>query len=822
MGFPSGVSATPSHPPTRSASGARKWLLGSTLGLLAFVLISSAGLFVALRSSLPRLDGTANLPTLSAEATIERDAEGHVTIRAANRLDAARALGYAHAQDRFFQMDLLRRLGSGRLAELAGAALVEQDQANRIFRGAALADAAFLLLPKPEQDLLLAYTEGVNAGLDSLSVRPPEYLLLRKSPEQWQPRDCLILNLTFGFNLQDATGDPDLRRELLRRSLHPAAYAFFVPRGTDRDATLDGHQFPEPRVPTAEEFTAPPPPAAKTNTLTAATHEPDSDPVVPGSNAWALGRGVTQSGAALIADDMHLEITAPGVWYRAVIVWKEYGIERMLAGVTLPGAPTLITGSNGNIAWGFTNSQIDTTDLVELELDPANPNRYRTPDGWRDFEVIDEPILVAHSDPIPFKVTNTIWGPVIPPSTNLPAYAACWVMARPEALAPLSFPLEDASNVSQAIEAAHRTPRPAQNFVIGDRFGNIAWTLIGMVPDRGTGTGEFPEKWSAPGSAWKGTLAPDDFPTVLNPKGARIWTANQRITGDSRYLRFGDGGWDSGARAARIRDDLLSLSNATPADMLAVQLDDTIPLMQPWRDRLVTAVNRLRTESVAANPTNAVAWDGLTSELQSWNGRAAADSTAFLPIARFRRQTHNLLHEPLWWTVRRLDPRFGGTDNQSERTVEILLREKPAHFLNPKFASYDALLDEAARRALSVTNGLPAPPRTWGSANKTSVRHRLSPALPDWLARHLDMEPEPQSGFSYGLPRIAAPGFGASQRFGIIPGDEATSYLHTPAGQSGHFLSPFYRNSHPAWMQGKPTPLLGLAPRHRLTLRAAR
>jgi penicillin amidase len=158
--------------------------------------IGSAGLFVALRSSLPKLDGTANLRTLSAEATIERDAEGHVTIRAENRLDAARALGYAHTQDRFFQMDLLRRVGSGRLAELAGSALVEQDQSNRIFRGAALADAAFRLLPKPEQDLVLAYTEGVNAGLESLFVRPPEYLLLRKTPERWQPRDCLILNLT--------------------------------------------------------------------------------------------------------------------------------------------------------------------------------------------------------------------------------------------------------------------------------------------------------------------------------------------------------------------------------------------------------------------------------------------------------------------------------------------------------------------------------------------------------------------------------------------------------------------------------------------------
>ncbi len=836
-----------SHPPTNmppsskaAAHGRRRSKTRRLLGLaatafLAVPFLILVGVLFALRLSLPRLSGTVHVPRIeNIEALIERDDQGHVTVRARSRNDAARALGYAHAQDRFFQMDLLRRAGSGRLSALLGPAMLAQDRKARIFRGHALAAQALPLLAPNDRAALLAYTEGVNAALDAMAVPPPEYLLLRAAPEPWQPEDSLVLNLTFSFLLQDPEARNDLERTLLRDALGPVAYRFFHPSGSHLDATLDHHVEPESPLPAPADFTAPmPPPAAALNAISAPPphHAPDlpgAEPFVPGSNAWAVSGAFTESGAALVADDMHLLISVPGIWYRAVIRWTDdLGHERLLAGVTVPGAPTLITGSNGHVAWGFTNSMLDTSDLIELRLDPDHPDHYLTPDGWRPFTVHDEPILVAHSAPGSFRVTNTVWGPVLGSSPSGHLHAVAWAMARPEALVAHSSALENATNVTQAIAAAHAAARPVQNFVVGDRSGAIGWTLIGILPDRGSGTGEFAEDWSQPGAPWRGLLPPSKRPVVLNPPHGRIWTANQRILGASAYLALGNGGWDLGARAARIRDDLMALSRATPADMLAIQLDDSIPMLRPWHQRLLDALRSI----AASSPSNAPAWNVAIARLRDWDGRASADSLALPVVARFRRHALHLLHEPVAWAVGQA-PRNPGPEDvhvyfhyqfrpgpHAERVAERLLKDRPAHLLNPRWPSYDALLAEAARRAiLGPSNSIPPTLRPWGDINRTAIRHRLSPALPSWLSRWLDMPPQPQPGFHYGLPRVAGPDFGASQRFGIEPGREPDAYLHTPAGQSGHFLSPFYRNSQPDWLRGRPTPLLGNPPVHRLVL----
>jgi penicillin amidase len=346
---------------------------------------------------------------------------------------------------------------------------------------------------------------------------------------------------------------------------------------------------------------------------------------------------------------MHLGISVPGVWYRAVLRWTQPdGRERMLAGVTVPGAPTVITGSNGDVAWGFTNAMLDTSDLIDLRLDPAKPGQYLTPDGWQPFAIHDEPIQVAHAPTLPHRVTNTVWGPVLGAAPSGAIHAVAWVMARPEALAANSLALENATNVAQAIHAAHRSARPVQNFVAGDRSGAIAWTLVGTLPDRDAGTGEFAEDWSQPKAPWRGLLPAERRPVVMNPEGGRIWTANQRILGSPAYLALGDGGWDLGARASCIRDRLTALQKATPADMLAIQLDDTIPMLRPWHRRLVAVASSLASK---AHPTNAVAWSNLLAQLRPWDGRAAADSLAVPAIARFRHHAINLLYEPIGWAL---------------------------------------------------------------------------------------------------------------------------------------------------------------------------
>lgn len=820
----------PPSPTSRRPTARRRILRHVAVGVLGAVLLGAGASVAALRMSLPKVDGLVDLPGLDRpEATIDRDREGHVTVRAGSRSDAAQALGFAHAQDRFFQMDLLRRAGSGRLAGLLGPALIDHDQRVRRFQGAALAREALQLLPPAERDILVAYARGVNAALEHAIVPPPEYLLLRATPEAWRPEDSLVLNLTFAFMLQDPEAHGDLERTLLRDAVGPVAYAFFHPRGSHLDAPLDRVPLPEAPVPSPAAFSVPPPPATASHEAGNEAGDEDPGNPVPGSNAWAVAGRLTRSGAALVADDMHLGISAPGIWYRAVLHWTDPdGRERMLAGVTVPGAPTVITGSNGRVAWGFTNAMLDTADLVALRLDPARPGQYLTPEGWRPFAVHEESIEVAHGASRALRVTNTVWGPVLGPGPSGVTHAVAWAMAQPAALAATSRALEDATNVTQAIEAAQAAPRPVQNFVVGDRSGAIGWTLIGVLPKRGSGSGEFAEDWSQPGAPWRGLLAAHERPLVLNPPGGRIWTANQRIVGSPEYLALGDGGWDLGARAARIRDDLMALPQATPADMLAIQLDDTIPMLLPWHQRLLDAMASLAASAPAAS---AQAWSGARQRLRDWDGRASADSVVLPVVARFRRHAIALLHEPVGWAIDRSlgapgeDRALAGARHgyrpgpQAEGVAERLLRERPPHLLHPRHASYEDLLAEAARRALVTGPGPdPGPLPTWGHVNRTQIRHRLSPALPRWIARWLDMEREPQPGFHYGLPRIAGPDFGASQRFGIEPGHETGSYLHTPAGQSGHFLSPCYRNSHPDWLHGRPTPLLGHPAVHRLTL----
>ncbi len=792
-----------------------RWIIGIVVGTVILLGLAALTFLLTLRASLARLDGPLPIPGLTAPVTVERDDQGLVTLSAGDRADAARALGFLHAQERFFQMDLLRRSASGTLAELFGPAARPRDRKVRPFRGRFHAAAALGLLPPEEHAILDAYTAGVNAGLDALVVRPPEYLFLRQTPAPWQSTDTLLLSLTFGFALQDAAGDLDRQRDLLLRAVGPAAYRFYNPLGSDWDAALDGHVFAPLPIPRPDEFSAPE--APKDSPGTAAMGMSD-DAMRPGSNAWALAGRRTRSGSALIADDMHLDLGLPNVWFRAVLKWRDAdGRQHRLAGITVPGAPTLIVGSNGDIAWGFTNSQIDTTDVIDLELAPEHPGQYRTPDGWRDFEVLEETLRAAGAPAETMRVTNTIWGPVIPVAGESRMRAVCWVMARPASLASRFVDLEKATNVTAALDAAARSARPVQNFVVGDRAGNIGWTLIGAIPDRFGTDGTRPVSWADGTAGWHGLLPPERHPRVVNPESGQIWTANQRILGDAGYLALGDGGWDLGSRAAQIRDDLSPLKAATPAEMLAIQLDDQARLFQNWRERLMPALDRLR--SHAAGTTNEVVWASARQRISEWDGKAAATSTAFPFVARFRREAVRLLFEPVQQAVRKLEPKGGFFPNQAEAVVQRLLADRPVHLLNRRYSSYEGLLDEAARRANTAGEFVGTP--TWGGLNRLQLHHPFSEVLPA-LSRWLDLPSSPQSGYAMGMPRIAAPRFGASERLGVSPGHEEEAYLHMPGGQSGHFLSPYYAAGHSDWRDGVPTPLLGGPVRHLLILSPAR
>ena len=790
--------------------------MGAALVVTVLSVLAALAVVLSLRFSRAQLSGTVRLTGLAGAVTIERDDHGVPTVSATNELDAVRSLGFLHAQERFFQMDLLRRTGVGELSELVGPAVLESDERARRHDVRGHAVEAVQTMEAGERRLLEAYSDGVNAGLEALWVRPPEYLVLRQKPRPWTPADSLAVMAAMAFALQDPDGVQEAMLGVMARELSPVAFEFFAPRGTSWDAALDGSQFPQPPIPGPNDFTAPAPfPEPAPGGAAAAPMRAREE--LPGSNGWAVHGSRTTHGGALVSDDMHLDARVPNYWYRAVLRWPETrGRERRLCGVTLPGMPYLVTGSNGDTAWAFTNAQVDETDVIELETDPARPGLYRTPGGWKPFTVRSESIPVAGGSVRRFDVTNTVWGPVVDLGVDDGRLrAARWVYQEPLAWQVRYSPLMRATNVSEALKLAPRNPIPIQNLVAGDRQGNIGWTLMGPLPRRVGFDGRLPASWADGSRRWVGLKSAPDYPRVLNPPEGLIWTANQRVDGGPAYVDAGDGFPDSGSRAGQIRDGLRAVGKASPADMLAIQLDDRGPFFDRWQQLLLSTLER-----TAGTNTAAVA--AARPFVEQWGGRAVPGSVGFRLVVGFRARVEDRVAEPVVIACRRQCPRFFIPGAQFEQPLWTLLQERPAHVLNRRFTTWDALLEDAALEVISAAQRHPGGVGefTWGKRQRLAMQHPLSLAVPA-LGRWLDMPAEELPGAPFALPRIQGNTFGASERFSVSPGREQEGLFHMPGGQSGHFLSPFYRAGHEDWAQGRPTPFLPRATRHRLTLTPA-
>ncbi len=808
------------HPSTPARSRSRvhrfvRWTL-----VLAALLVVAALLtgWLLLRASLPPLDGTCPLAGLGAAVTVERDANGVPTLRAASREDAARALGYLHAQDRFFQMDLMRRQSAGELAEIFGAAALPTDRLNRPHRFRWRARQSVERLPEAQRRLLTAYTAGVNAGLAALGTRPWEYFVLNTRPRAWAPEDTFLVVDAMTMSLQEHDGLDERTRLAIQETYGPEILAFLQPMVCEATAALDGSAQPAPPVPDAAQFTP------RTDPIELAapipqTADADDDPGLrPGSNNFALAGARVAGGGALVANDMHLGLMVPNTWYRASMVLPD----RRISGVTLPGLPGIAVGSNGEVAWGFTDAYIDACDVVIVETDPADPGRYRVPDagGWERFETVRDAIVVAHGSPDTLETVYTRWGPLITRRDHAGRTLALhWMAHDPATLDLTMFALEDAHSVDEALAIAHRAGLPAENFVVGDRAGHIAWTVIGPVPRRVGFDGQTPQSWADGTRRWDGYLGPEEIPVVRDPADGQVWTANNRVVGGEALARLGSGGYDVAARAAQIRDDLHALTGrlAAPADGLAVQLDDESRFLARWRDLLTST---LTDEAVTGQPS---LWE-LQQAVRDWHGHAAIDEAGHRLVRDFRQNVMEAVMNPLYEPVRRHSPDVPISRTQfreAEQPLWSILSTRPAWLLPAGVASWDALLLRAASVTAAMGARLPGHPAlrdcTWGKRNTLAMIHPFSRILPAALARFLDMPAEPLPGDSY-MPRVQGPAFGASVRMVVSPGREAEGIFHQPGGASGHPLSAFYRAGHDDWAQGRPTPFLPGAAKYRLRL----
>ncbi|MFM8586591.1 MAG: penicillin acylase family protein [Gammaproteobacteria bacterium] len=819
----------------------KKWIIRVSATLLVVVVFVVGTAWWALRGSLPMLDGDVVTTEAGpqADARIERDADGVVTVVGNDVFDVAYAMGYAHGQDRFFQMDLSRRLAAGELAALLGKGLVAQDERARIFRLRKVAQQVIADATPTERSWFEAYTRGVNAGLGSLSARPWEYFLLRSTPERWRAEDSvLVVHSMWWFLQYESLVDEVTRRDISARIEERVATAargeadarpagevtrFLFPRGDEWDTPNFQTLADEAAANGGEAYRAPmvPPPELldlRDSRVTQATRSEERE--LPGSNAWAVAGRYAAGGGALVAGDMHLGLRVPTNWYRArlQIARDTSGRAREINGVTLPGLPAVVAGSNGEVAWSFTNSYGDWNDVRPVACDPAR-NVYFTAEGERRFEIHRETITVAGGDPVVLEVRESPLGVVM--RTDAPSeqasgaahtcWLARWLVTERGATTLASFELQQVRDVASALELAPRVGIPHQNFTVGDRSGRIAWTIIGRIPQGNLGP-ETPRP-----IAWRSA---GETPVIADPEVGRLWSANARHVEGPFEEMLGndeaDGGmhYDKGVRQRQIRDRLLAIDRpATPADMLSIQLDDRALLIDRWQRLLLATLDE---DAVRNQPKRAE----LRRLVSDWQGHAAVDSVSYRLARDFREKTRSAV-----WSM--ITEALGAGQGSTafplfEGSLWRLVTEQPPHLLSANYkdwralllAQADAVIQSAEESCVTLASC------TWGLRNTAKIRHPLSPSLGP-LGRYLDM-PERALAGDMNAPRVTGPSFGASERFAVSPGREAEAYMQLPGGASGHPLSPFYRAGFDDWVEGRMRPLLPGPAIHTLTLKAAK
>ncbi len=784
--------------------------LGAALAVLAGVLaVAAAAAWFTLRASLPAIDGHAALPGLAARVVIERDAAGVPTITGRSRKDLARGLGYVHGQDRYFQMDLLRRAAAGELSALLGPALLATDRQLRLHRFRAVARRILAQLDPSDRALLDAYVAGVNAGISSLRSRPFEYWVLNARPHPWSAEDSILCVDAMFLQLQDSDGHLQLQRGLLRSTLPAALWQFLEAAAPEWDSAIDGSRSLEPRLPGADEYDL--------RNLKDMPVLPPSDALrqieILGSNNWAVAGSHTAHGAAVLANDMHLDYRVPNIWYRARLVLTGRDEALDATGVTLPGTPSLVAGSNRHIAWGFTNSYGEFATVIRLMPVDNDSAAYATAAGPQPFTYAEEAIEVRGAPTEHVKVTETEWGPVIGRDWENRPYVLQWTAQDPAAVNLKLGDLEHTRSVEDAVRIAADFGIPGQNLLLADDGGHIAWTIAGRLPGRGGAEPGIPQLSTDAGVGFVGWLAPQAQPHVIDPAAGLLWSANARVVGGPGAALIGDDGMDRGARAAQIVADLKQApAPFTPASSLAVQLDDRSLFLERWRSLLSEVIKRDRDLGHHDH-------DAAHEVLAAWSGHAAPGDAAYRLVQLFRSQVEARAFFMLVAPARRKAQDFRFEIPASfEGPLWRLMRERPVNLLAAHYADWDAFLLEA----LVAAERLPASCAdlascNWGKVNAVRVVHPLSAALP-LLSRFLDMPTVMVAGGRADMPRIQGPDFGASERFSVSPGHENEGYFHMPGGQSGHPLSPFYRAGFAAWARGEPTPFLPGPAAHSLTL----
>lgn len=765
------------------------------IGVLVACVILIASLVMIARTamvmSLPVENGRVVLAGLQQPASIERDAIGIPTIKAKTLLDAAHVQGFVHAQERFFQMDVTRRYASGRLSEIVGARGLPLDRKNRAVLLEKRAREIMTELPTAHRELLEAYAEGVNAGLEALDARPPEYFVLGVTPQAWRAEDS-VLAVLFMFRTLSMGGQVELSRETVHGVLSEEVARFLFQDSSRFDQPMNGaNDWSAMPVPGESAIDLRKAPEPKTTPSVAMTSW-DDDGIALGSNNWAVAGSRTAHGGAMIANDMHLGLHVPNTWFRARLEWGDQWVE----GVTLPGAPSVVAGSNGNVAWGFTNLFGDFEDYVRIEMMPDQPGRYRTPEGSEAFTNEVEEITVKGGMSERLELQRTRWGVVTEHDHAGTPLVLKWIATEPGGFNLELFELMQAKSLEDAVTMARRWYGPPQNVMIADAKGRIAWAVSGWFPKRNGFDGSLPTAWSSD-VGWFGAIDESQRPGVTDPPEGMLFSANNRTLAIDQARSIG-ANWAAGYRARRIGELLHTAKKVDERDMLSIQLDTRVEPMDFYRELVLNAVKADDADALVRRARELV---------NGWNGRADVDQAGYRILKRYAKQLELAIIERALEPCREKRKEFRWSTYMKDEPLRRILEERPANWLPSPAKDWDSFLREQfSVTARALEKGSADEPagidRRWGESNRAAIRHALSQSMGG--ISFLDMPSDELAGDPFAV-RVASPRFGASERMVVSPGRESTGIMHMPCGQSGHPMSRHYRDGHSAWVNGEPT-----------------
>jgi penicillin amidase len=749
--------------------------------LLGFILGGSAYLY--LRSSLPQVDGRIAVRGLHGAVSIARDADGVPLITAANDDDISFGLGFAHAQDRLFQMEMMRRYGAGRLSEVLGEQTVGVDRQMRILGLYRAAQEEFAHLDPPLQHGLKAYAAGVNAFLATrggpFAALPPEFVMLRFAPEPWRPADSLVWGKLMDLDLAG-----NYRGELLRgrlaRQIAPADLAFLYPEyPKDAPTTLAGLSGIYRQLPFDRMYAA----------------LPEGVGPIYASNNWVVDGAHSTSGQPVLANDPHLGFNAPGVWYLARLKTPQHEI----AGATAAGAPLVVIGHNDNLAWGFTNTAGDVEDLFIEKLDPADASHYLTPDGSAAFVTREESIAVRGAPSVALTVRSTRHGPVLSDALSAGTAESGYVLAlattfltgddrTPQAL----WNIDRAQDWNEFRTAVKDMVAPQQNMVVADAGGTIGFIAPARVPIRKKGDGWLPMPGWTGEYDWTGYIPFDQLPQATAPASGHFASANNRIVSD-RYPYFLSRDWDLPNRFERINQLLSATAKQSPAAVAAIQADT-----------LSLAARRLVPLMTGAVPGSDTAREAI-DRLRSWDFRMDADKIEpLLFVAWLRAFRQNVL-------TTRLGNAAALVRDWKPQVMEAILTQHPEWCARPNEQAPDckAVLSASLDKALAELRARFGDDLTqwqWGRAHVAQFPHRIFERIP--VLRDIIRISIPTPGgfdtVSPGSPNLLGdPPYqqehGAGLRIVTDLAAPTESRMITVPGQSGNPLSPHFADLLQRW-----------------------